>query len=124
MMAGLSHQMAGGAEIDPRLDRWVRALLDELCARGVEHTPLARNLLVMALAAQAAEGPSSDPQKISDWLARFSLPDIATLYATKYNYRRLSFNRCVRFLADLHELWLDVRAGELARSPATVDPPA
>lgn len=93
-------------------DVWADKLLTRLSERDVEHTDRARQLLVMAMEAQTVDGPGASPEQIVAWLDRFPLDDIATLYVTKYDARRLTFNRCVRLLADLHELWIDARMPE------------
>lgn len=88
---------------------WTDRFLTLLANRGIEHTPNAKRLINAALLSQVEEGPTRDLEEIQRWLEQFRLDDVATLYATKYNARKLSFNRCVRLLSDLHELWIDAR---------------
>jgi hypothetical protein len=102
-------------------NRWSARLIDALAARGIGHTEGARQLLVTAMLAQVEEGPTRDLAQVEKWLAQFPIDGIATLFATKYNGRKLNFNRCIRLLADLHELWLDARAMAIA-PPAIPEP--
>lgn len=100
----------------PLFEAWADALLAALARRGIAHTERARSLLVSAIEAQTEDGPGGTPEQVLEWLGQFPLDDIAVLYATKYNARRLTFNRCIRLLADLHELWIDARQMAIAGS--------
>ncbi len=97
---------------NPDFESWADSLLDKLQKQGVAHTDSARKLLIMAMEAQTTDGPGASAERVSAWLGRFPLDGIATLYVTKYNARPFTFNRCIRLLSDLHELWIDVRMSD------------
>ncbi len=93
----------------PHIENWVDSFLAQLKMFDVNHTPCARNLLIATVVAQLIEGPIKEEEKIIEVIRKVSIEEVATLYRTKYYGRQLTYNRAIRLLSDLHELWLDVR---------------
>jgi hypothetical protein len=86
----------------------------ELRRNNLDITETARELFTLVLCGQVREGLVRDGESLSRMLRRLDVKDLIVLYTLKYGRRRVTVNRAVRLLADLHDPWVAIRSDEAA----------
>ena len=76
---------------------------------NLEITGPAEELLISALRAQIEEGLADSEDEVLAMLRCFPVDDLCTFYQVKYGARDMTFNRALRFLADMHDRWIFAR---------------
>ena len=100
-------------------DIYLDALFNKIKLSGVEVTEGAREVFRCVLIYQVRDGLFETESVQIDFISKIRSDDISSLYTLKYSSQRLTCNRAVRFLADIHEIWLFHKWNALA--PASED---
>jgi hypothetical protein len=106
------------ADLTPFLEDFFEAgVAAPLRTQGVIVHSAARDLFVLTVNAQIDAGIISE-DKVVALLRSMRWPGIIDFYHLKFGNRPLSYNRMLRLLADMHDLWIVARSRSIRDSIA------
>ena len=85
---------------------YLKAELDLL---SVQITDAAVEIFELAMINQIKDDIISDPSVLCSFLSKQMAIDVAKIFQLKYNVPRLTSNRMIRLLGDMHDSWIKFR---------------